>query len=116
MHRTLDAFTSFATSLVLMANSAGITGGHASFAGGILVACFFLRHHPNRIPKAYCVPQVFSTKVCYVPGFLSTAYVNGGPVAAVWGWFGVSFTNVLVALSIAEIASAYPIAGGPYIW
>ena len=27
-----------------------------------------------------------------------------------------SVTNALVALSMAEIVSAYPIAGGPYFW
>lgn len=49
-------------------------------------------------------------------GLISVAYTNGGPVSAVWGWFGVSITNVLVALSMAEIVSAYPCAGGPYCW
>ena len=42
------------------------------------------------------------------PGLLSIAYQNGGPVSAVWGWVAVSFTNLLVALSMAEIVSAYP--------
>jgi amino acid transporter len=42
--------------------------------------------------------------------------MNGGPVSAVYGWIGVSITNLLVALSMAEIVSAYPIAGGPYFW
>lgn len=36
--------------------------------------------------------------------------------ATLWCRFGVSFTNVLVALSMAEIVSAYPCAGGPYCW
>lgn len=65
-------------------------------------------------PAALC-----STRFSWSPGlagFLSIAYMNGGPVAAVWGWFGVSLTNFLVALSMAEIVSAYPIAGGPYFW
>ena len=56
---------------------------------------------------------------CSLPalaGFLSIAYMNGGPVSAVYGWIGVSCTNLLVALSMAEIVSAYPIAGGPYFW
>ena len=49
-------------------------------------------------------------------GFLSIAYINGGPVSATWGWITVSIASVLMAFSIAEIVSAYPIAGGPYFW
>ena len=49
-------------------------------------------------------------------GGLPTAYVYGGPVAAVWGWVVASLANVLVGLSMAEIASSYPVAGGPYFW
>jgi amino acid transporter len=37
-------------------------------------------------------------------------------VTAVWGWILVSVTNIFVALSMAEIVSSYPIAGGPYFW
>ena len=40
----------------------------------------------------------------------------GGPVSAIWGWILVMTTNFFVALSMAEIVSAYPIAGGPYFW
>ena len=50
------------------------------------------------------------------PGFFAIAYTNGGPVSAVWGWILVATTNFFVALSMAEIVSAYPIAGGPYFW
>lgn len=49
-------------------------------------------------------------------GLMPIAYVNGGPVAAVWGWVMVSVFTMLMALSMAEIASAYPLAGGPYFW
>ena len=49
-------------------------------------------------------------------GGLPTAYVYGGPVAAVWGWVVASLANILVGLSMAEIASSYPVAGGPYFW
>ena len=49
-------------------------------------------------------------------GGLPTAYVYGGPVAAVWGWVVASTANILVGLSMAEIASSYPVAGGPYFW
>jgi amino acid transporter len=44
------------------------------------------------------------------------AYGQGGPVAVTWGWLIVGFMSTLVALSMAEIASAYPTAGGLYYW
>ncbi len=49
-------------------------------------------------------------------GGINTAYLNGGPVSAVYGWILVSVANMMVGLSLAEIASSYPIAGGPYFW
>jgi amino acid transporter len=44
------------------------------------------------------------------------AYGQGGPVAITWGWLIVGAMSTLVALSMAEIASAYPTAGGLYYW
>jgi amino acid transporter len=44
------------------------------------------------------------------------AYGQGGPVAVIWGWLVVGLMSTLVALAMAEIASAYPTAGGPYYW
>ncbi|KAK9902676.1 hypothetical protein WJX75_002307 [Coccomyxa subellipsoidea] len=51
-----------------------------------------------------------------VKGSFSIAYEDGGPATAVWGWISVALMNIFVALSMAEIVSAYPIAGGPYFW
>ncbi|CAL8466365.1 g5901 [Coccomyxa elongata] len=44
------------------------------------------------------------------------AYTNGGPFSALWGWVIVAIMNIFVALSMAEIVSAFPVAGGPYLW
>ena len=44
------------------------------------------------------------------------AYGQGGPVAVTWGWLLVGLMSTLVALAMAEIASAYPTAGGLYYW
>jgi amino acid transporter len=44
------------------------------------------------------------------------AYGQGGPVAVTWGWLIVGLMSTIVALSMAEIASAYPTAGGLYYW
>ncbi|EIE25063.1 amino acid transporter [Coccomyxa subellipsoidea C-169] len=62
-----------------------------------------------------CSFALMSCIMC-ITGGLNTAYMNGGPVSAVYGWILVSIANLLVGLSLAEIASSYPIAGGPYFW
>jgi amino acid transporter len=41
---------------------------------------------------------------------------SAGPLAGSIGWPLVSFFVVMVALSMAELASAYPTAGGLYYW
>ncbi|GAA2063651.1 amino acid permease [Catenulispora yoronensis] len=40
----------------------------------------------------------------------------GGPRLMVFGWAGVGAMVMLVVLSMAEIASAYPVAGAGYYW
>src|SRR6266436_6495751 len=44
------------------------------------------------------------------------AFEEGGPVAVTWGWVVVGVFTTFVALSMAEIASTYPTAGGLYYW
>ncbi|KAI6130304.1 amino acid/polyamine transporter I [Pisolithus croceorrhizus] len=44
------------------------------------------------------------------------AIPNGGPVAMVWGWAVASVFILCIGLSIAELASAAPTAGGVYFW
>src|ERR1700722_12472515 len=41
---------------------------------------------------------------------------HGGPLQMLAGWWGVSLFTMLVALSMAELASAYPTAGALYHW
>lgn len=38
--------------------------------------------------------------------------VGGGPVNIIWGWLLVSLIMVAVAISLGEITSVYPTAGG----
>ncbi|KAI9367334.1 amino acid/polyamine transporter I [Aspergillus egyptiacus] len=50
-------------------------------------------------------------------GLATTLYyplVNGGPAAIVWGFFATSIIIICVAVSLAEITSVYPTAGGVY--
>ncbi|KAF5009689.1 hypothetical protein FDECE_4098 [Fusarium decemcellulare] len=39
---------------------------------------------------------------------------NGGPATMIWGWLGVSLVIFCVAVSLGEITSVYPTAGGVY--
>ncbi|MGH2591610.1 MAG: amino acid permease [Actinomycetota bacterium] len=44
------------------------------------------------------------------------AWQNGGPIAASIGWPVLCAFVLMVAFSMAELASKYPTAGGPYWW
>jgi amino acid transporter len=46
----------------------------------------------------------------------SQAWNNGGPVAISIGWPVISLFVLMVGFSMAELASAYPTAGGIYYW
>jgi len=59
------------------------------------------------------------TIISILAGCLTSYYLAfqwGGPVAVTWGWVGVGIGTTFVALSMAEIASTYPTAGGLYYW
>lgn len=59
------------------------------------------------------------TIISILAGCLTSYYIAfnwGGPVAVSWGWLLVGTMSTIVALSMAEIASAYPTAGGLYYW
>ncbi|KAH8891257.1 amino acid permease, variant [Thozetella sp. PMI_491] len=49
-----------------------------------------------------------------VPATWGTPLISGGPATAIWTWFAGSFFALCLALSIAELISAYPTAGGMY--
>ena len=44
------------------------------------------------------------------------AWNNGGPIAISWAWPIVCGFVLVIALCMAELASAFPTAGGPYWW
>ncbi|CAO1943006.1 unnamed protein product [Urochloa humidicola] len=46
----------------------------------------------------------------------NTGLRYGGPASMTLGWLVVAFFNACVALSMAEICSAYPTSGGLYYW
>jgi amino acid transporter len=41
---------------------------------------------------------------------------HGGPSSIIWGWLLVGLMSTIISLGMAEIASAYPTAGGLYYW
>ncbi|KAH8112918.1 amino acid transporter [Phellopilus nigrolimitatus] len=45
-----------------------------------------------------------------------TGLFSGGPLGLFWGWNICSFFMLLIAMSLAEICSAYPTNGGLYYW
>ncbi len=59
------------------------------------------------------------TTISVLAGCFTTYYQawnNGGPVAISWGWPIISVFILLIAFCMAELASAYPTAGGIYWW
>ena len=59
------------------------------------------------------------TIICILSGCFTTygqAWNDGGPVAISIGWPVISILVLLVGLSMAELASRYPTAGGIYYW
>jgi len=42
--------------------------------------------------------------------------LTGGPIDIVWGWPFVGIMTLFVGLSMAEVCSSYPTAGGLYYW
>ncbi|KAF8130357.1 amino acid/polyamine transporter I [Boletus edulis] len=51
-----------------------------------------------------------------IASVLAYSLPNGGPSAMVWGWAVASFFIFCIGLSMAELASAAPTAGGLYFW
>lgn len=57
--------------------------------------------------------------ISILAGPLTSYYIgfaNGGPIMMSWGWPLVSIFVTIVALAMAELASAMPTAGGLYYW
>ena len=46
----------------------------------------------------------------------NVGFEHGGPMWVTYGWLLVGLMSTIIALAMAEIASAYPTAGGLYYW
>lgn len=49
-------------------------------------------------------------------GVLIVGVESGGPPVMIYSWIGISIVTLAVAYSMAEMCSAYPVAGGQYSW
>lgn len=60
----------------------------------------------------------FSIVTCWtaLSGVLIIGVVSGGPLVMIYSWIGICLFSLAVAYSMAEICSAYPVAGGQYSW
>ena len=59
------------------------------------------------------------TVISILAGTLTSYYIgfaDGGPIIMSWGWPFVACMCLVVALAMAELASAMPTAGGLYYW
>src|SRR6201996_3691206 len=59
------------------------------------------------------------TIISILSGCLTLFYFGmdeGGPAIIVWGWPIVGLLTLLVGLSMAEVCSSFPTAGGLYYW
>jgi amino acid transporter len=59
------------------------------------------------------------TIISILAGCLTSYYIafeSGGPIAVTWGWLIVGVFSTIISLSMAEIASSFPTAGGLYFW
>ncbi|KAK9909069.1 hypothetical protein WJX75_006719 [Coccomyxa subellipsoidea] len=66
--------------------------------------------------SSFCASLTLMSGIMGVTASVGYTYRDGGPMAAVWGWMAVSLTNILMAVALAELVSAYPVAGGSYVW
>ena len=49
-------------------------------------------------------------------GLFGTGLAYGGPGSLVWGWLLTSVFTCFMALSMSELCSSLPVAGGIYYW
>jgi amino acid transporter len=73
----------------------------------------------NRGWSAFSNFAISMTIICILSGCFTTygqAWNNGGPVAISIGWPVISVLVLMVGLSMAELASKFPTAGGIYYW
>src|ERR671916_529956 len=73
----------------------------------------------NRAWSSFSNFAISFTIISVLAGCFTTyafAWNGGGPIAISWGWPIICGLILLVAMSMSELVSAYPTAGGIYWW
>jgi len=73
----------------------------------------------NRTMSGFSNFAVSFTIISILSGCLTlygTGMADGGPAMITWGWPLVGLMTLIVGLSMAEVCSSYPTAGGLYYW
>ncbi|TIA72400.1 hypothetical protein E3P91_02023 [Wallemia ichthyophaga] len=76
----------------------------------------------QEMPKHRSLASILflAVAIAAIPYGLSTTILypltNGGSSAVIWGWVMMAVITQCVAVSLAEICSRYPVAGGAYYW
>jgi len=97
-----------------MSNSAALLS-----ADEVKLAALGYKPELNRGWSAFSNFAISLTIICILSGCFTTysqAWNDGGPIAISIGWPVISILVLLVGLSMAELASKYPTAGGIYYW
>ena len=99
--------------------STGPAGGHHISEDEQLLHRMGYAQELFRAMKAFQNFAISFTIISILAGCLTSYYIAfqyGGPIAVTWGWLIVGGFCIIVSLSLAEIASTYPTAGGLYYW
>ena len=92
---------------------------HTMSADEERLAALGYKQELNRGWSAFSNFAISLTIICILSGCFTTysqAWNNGGPIAISVAWPLISILVLLVGLSMAELASKFPTAGGIYYW
>ena len=85
----------------------------------ILLASLGYKQELNRSWSGFSNFAISFSVISILSGCFTTfsqAWNNGGPLAISIGWPLISVFILMIGLSMAELASAYPTSGGIYWW
>src|SRR5262249_12705426 len=102
-----------------MSSDAGVVGGAHITEDELTLHRMGYAQELFRAMSAFRNFAISFTIISILAGCLTSFYIAfqwGGPVSLTWGWIIGGVFTTCVALSMGEIASSYPTAGGLYFW
>ena len=96
-----------------------MTGGHPPTATQKRLAELGYKQELDRGWTRFTNFAISFSIISVLAGCFTVFYVawnNGGPIAISIGWPVIALIILTVAVSMSELASAFPTAGGPYWW